>query len=90
MACESGGSVDAEVSQDLNHTSEGMWVNFEKRANPPLSKAYMGLFGHQNLRGPVLRIIRVGPDKRTILSDLPSFAFLVELFSFPSTADILL
>ena len=43
MAFESGGSVDAEVSQDLNHTSGGMWVNFEKRANPPLSKAYMGI-----------------------------------------------
>ena len=43
MACGSGGSVDAEVSQDLNHTSEGMRVNFEKRANPPLSKAYMGI-----------------------------------------------
>lgn len=43
MACESGGSVDADVSQDLNHTSEGMWVNFEKRANPPLSNAYMGI-----------------------------------------------
>ena len=39
MACESAGSVDAEVSQDLNHTSEGMWVNFDKRANSPLSKA---------------------------------------------------
>ena len=33
MACESGGSVD----------DEGMWVNFEKRVNPPLSKAYMGI-----------------------------------------------
>lgn len=41
MTCESGGSVDAEVCQDLNHTSEGMWVNFENRANP--SKAYMGI-----------------------------------------------
>lgn len=43
MAYESGGSVDAEVFLDLNHCSEGMWVNFEKRANPPLSKAYMGI-----------------------------------------------
>ena len=43
MAFESGGSADAEVSQDLNHSSEGMWVNFEKRANPPLSKAFMGI-----------------------------------------------
>ena len=27
MACESDGPVDAEVSQRLNHTSGGTWVN---------------------------------------------------------------
>ena len=27
MACESDGAVDAEVSQRLNHTSGGTWVN---------------------------------------------------------------
>ena len=27
MACESDGPVDADVSQRLNHTSGGTWVN---------------------------------------------------------------
>ena len=31
MACESDGPVDAEVSQRLNHTSGGTWVNKKKQ-----------------------------------------------------------
>ena len=33
MACESDGPVDAEVSQRLNHTSEGTWVNKKTKDN---------------------------------------------------------
>ena len=31
MACESDGPVDADVSQRLNHTSGGTWVNKETK-----------------------------------------------------------
>lgn len=46
MACESGGLVDAEVYQDPNHTSEGMWVNFEKKSESTVIEGIHGHFGH--------------------------------------------
>ena len=38
MACESDGPVDAEVSQRLNHTSEGTWVNKKKNKKQKRAK----------------------------------------------------
>ena len=42
MACESDGPVDAEVSQRLNHTSEGTWVNKKKTKNKKEQKQRRG------------------------------------------------
>ena len=42
MACESDGPVDAEVSQRLNHTSGGTWVNKKKTENKKEEKQRRG------------------------------------------------